>query len=146
MGFFKGIRAVFTGIILNFFPSLDPEGVISVINNQIIAYQRLKKKKPDVAEDDILNSLIMSRVNDDSLNPSAKPEASAHYETILKNKNKTVEDAIFAIVEYEYILSRRGQLLKDLAAVGAGPAEITEELERWRNYIRKSVKKHITTG
>ena len=127
------IKTFLKMLMLRIFPSIGPKGVI---NKQITIYKRLKKKSPTASENDLLNSLIMSRIN-------APPSAStyqdeyAHYETILHNSNKTLEDVICAIVEYEYILSREEILNREL--FGDPHAAIAEFLEEWKRYIKERV-------
>ena len=137
MRILKRIKAFIKGLILQLFPSMGPKGVI---NTQIVVYKKLKKKFPNASENEILNSLIVSRIKA-PFSPSSRSEEILHYEIILNNDNKTIEDVIWAIVEYEYILSRGDQLHKDLVAIGTQPSKVIEEIERWLNYIKESVKR-----
>lgn len=134
------ILAFFKGLALRVFPSMGPRGVI---DTQITIYNRLKTKFPSADENDILNSLIMSRINA-PFGPSTKSKESIHYESLLQAPNKTLEDVIWAIIEYEYILSRGEQLHQELAGIGAQPSAIAEELQDWRNYIRASIKENLS--
>lgn len=118
------------------FPSIGPKGVI---DTQITMYKRLKAKFPSADENDILNSLIMSRVNA-PMGPSTKSEELVHYESLLQSTSKTLEDVIGAIIEYEYILSRGEELHKQLANIGAPPIDVAEEIEKWFVYIKEKVK------
>lgn len=127
--------ALLKGLLLRVFPSMGPKGVI---NTQIAVYQRLKRKFPTASENDLLNSLIISRLNA-PFSPSTSQEECAHYEPILQDSNKTLEDVIWAIVEYEHILSREEKLNRELSKIGASPAAIVEELEKWRQYIKERV-------
>lgn len=140
MKILKIILAVLKGLILRVFPSMGPR---SVIDTQITVYRRLKNKFTTASENDILNSLIMSRINA-PMSPSTTSEESIHYEPLLQNPNKTLEDVIWAIVEYEYILSRGEQLHQELAGIGAQPSAIAEELQEWRNYIKESIKENVS--
>jgi hypothetical protein len=133
--------AFIKGLIVTIIPLTGPRGVI---NAQISVYRRLKKRFPDASEDDILNSLIMSRCNT-QLGFSSSQKEIVHYEAILNNKNKTIEDVIWAIVEYEYILSRGEQLHKELLDIGAEPMEVIEEIMQWRKYITKRVEEMNAT-
>jgi len=129
------LKGVFGGFLLKLFPSLGPKGVI---DTQITIYKRLKAKFPHAHEDDLLNSLIMSRVNA-PLSPSTKSEERAHYETLLQSTNKTLEDVIWAIVEYEYLLSRERELHSELTEMGAKPADVVEVIEEWHRYMKERV-------
>jgi len=95
---------------------------------------------PYAAENNILNSLIMSRINT-PLSPSSKHEERLHYKSILQNSDKKLEDVIWAMFEYENILSREAELNLQLQKINAQPAEITQELQKWKKYIMESVKK-----
>jgi len=125
------------GLLLKIFPSFGPKGLI---DTQISVYKRLKKKFPKVAENDILNSLIMSRINT-PLSPSTKHEERLHYDSILQNTNKKLEDVIWAMFEYENVLSREEELNLQLQKINAQPAEIEQEYQKWKNYIMECVEK-----
>jgi len=125
------------GLLLKIFPSFGPKGLI---DTQISVYKRLKKKFPKAAENDIINSLIMSRINT-PLSPSTKHEERLHYESILQNTNKKLEDVIWAIFEYENVLSREAELNLQLQKINAQPAEIEQEYQKWKKYIMECVEK-----
>ena len=135
MRFLRMLKGLLGGVLLKLFPSMGPRGVI---DTQITVYKRLKKKFPAANENDILNSLIMSRIKA-PLSPTSRPEEYVHYETLLQTPNKTIEDVIWAIVEYEYILSREQDLHKELAEIGAEPAAIAEEIKEWQEYIKERI-------
>ena len=125
------------GLLLKIFPSFGPR---ALIDTQISVYRRLKKMSPYTAENDILNSLIMSRINA-PLGPSTKNEERLHYKFILQNTNKKLEDVIWAMFEYENILSREAELNLQLQKINAQPAEITQEYQKWKKYIMECVEK-----
>jgi len=125
------------GLLLKIFPSFGPKGLI---DTQISVYKRLKKMSPYSAENDILNSLIMSRINT-PLSPSTKHEERLHYDSILQNTNKKLEDVIWAIFEYENILSREAEFNLQLQKINAQPVEITQEYQKWEKYIMECVEK-----
>ncbi|MFH1717200.1 MAG: hypothetical protein ABIF19_07610 [Planctomycetota bacterium] len=131
------ILTILKGLLLRAFPSMGPRGVI---DTQIAVYQRLKNKFSTASENDILNSLIMSRVNA-PMSPSTPSDEYTHYEPLFENPNKALEDVIWAIVEYEYILSRGEQLHQELAEMGAQPSAIVGELQEWRNYIKERIER-----
>ncbi|MBA7590208.1 hypothetical protein ES708_32316 [subsurface metagenome] len=125
------------GLLLKIFPSFGPKGLI---DTQISVYRRLKKKFPKAAENDILNSLIMSRINT-PLSPSTKHEERLHYDSILKNTNKKLEDVIWSMFEYENVFSREAELNLQLQKINAQPAEIAQEYQKWKKYIMECVEK-----
>jgi len=139
--FVRMFKAFFGGLLLKLFPSMGPRGVI---DTQITVYKRLKKKFPAANENDILNSLIMSRIKA-PLSPTSRSEEYVHYEALLHSPNKTIEDVIWAIVEYEYILSREHDLHRELGEIGAEPAEVVGEFEAWQSYIKERVRRMKTT-
>lgn len=91
------LKAFFHGLLIKLFPSMGTKGLI---DTQISVYKRLKRKFPSADENDLLNSLIMSRVNA-PWSPSTRTEELGHYEPLLQSSNKTLEDVIWAIVEYD---------------------------------------------
>lgn len=125
------------GLLLKIFPSFGPKGLI---DTQISVYKRLRKMSPYAAENDILNSLIMSRINA-PLSPSTSYEEKSYYKSILQNSNKKLEDVIWAMFEYENILSREAELNLQLQKINAQPADIAQELQKWKKYIMESVEK-----
>jgi hypothetical protein len=132
--------------LLKIFPSFGPK---ELIDTQISVYKRHKKKFPKAAENDILNSLIMSRINT-PLSPSTKHEERLHYDSVLQNTNKKLEDVIWAMFEYENVLSREAELNLQLQKINAHlqlqkinaqPAEIEQEYQKWKKYIMECVEK-----
>ena len=126
--------------MLRLVPALGPRGVI---DTQIRVYQRLKKRSPLQSESDLLNALIVSRIETPG-SPSSQQEEYAHYEPILRRSQKTLEAVIWAILEYEDILSREKALQEKLAGMGVSGAHMEEHLrewgQKWRTYIRERVK------
>jgi len=59
MNFFSIIKGLICVFLLKIFPSLGYKGTV---NTQISVYKRLKKTYPTASENDLLNSLIMSRI------------------------------------------------------------------------------------
>ena len=137
MRIFFIIKSVFWGILIKLFPSLGAKGII---DTQIKVYKKLMNKFPEASENDLLNSLIMSRVNA-PFSTSTIQNEYANYESMIQNPNKTLEDVIWAIVEYELLLSRGEKLFEQLSIVKAQPTSVIEELKEWRKYIEECVKK-----
>ena len=136
-------KGLINAFLLKIFPSLGPKGVV---DTQISVYNRLKRKFPTASENDILNSLVMSRVK---APPRVAPlqEEYVHYKLLLQNLDKTLEDVIWAIVEYEYILSREKDIFNQFSKMSFSPtfvlAEMNDEKVRWRRYIKENIKENI---
>lgn len=130
------IAALLKGLLVKIFPSLGPKGVV---DTQIAVYKRLKKKFPTASENDLLNSLIISRIKA-PLSPTTFQEEYAQYETLLQDPNKTLKDVVWSIVEYEYLLSRGEELYHQLAGIGVEPLVVVEELEKWLKYVDERIK------
>lgn len=139
MKVFHILIGLIQGFLLKIFPSWGYEGVI---NTQISIYNRLKKRTPWRPENDLLNHLIISRI--ESLPRVApKEEEYAHYRTLLENPHKTLEDVINTIVEYEYILSREEHMINKSSRMGFTQPQILVEIDKCREEIRTSVKESI---
>ncbi len=136
MTILRRIAAFLKGLLVQAFPSLGFKGMI---DTQINVYRRLKVKFPDASENNLLNSLIMNRI-DAPYGPSTTAEEHAHYDTLLQDPNKTLKDVIWAIVEYEYLLSRGEELHRQLTEIGAEPLAVAEELKKWIEYLNERVK------
>jgi len=140
MGFLSIIKGLVWAFLLKIFPSLGYKGTV---DTQISVYNRLKRKFPAECENDLLNTLIMSRIEAPP-RVATKQEEYTHYEPILQNPDKTLEDVIWGIVEYEYILSREEHLLSRLSRRGFSQADalvgINEQKAEPRRYIRESIQ------
>ncbi len=140
MGFLNIIKGLLRAFLLKIFPSLGYKGTV---DTQIFAYNLLKMKFPAECEDDLLNTLIMSRIEAPP-RVAPKQEEYTHYEPLLENPDKTLEDVIWAIVEYEYILSREEHLFNQLSKMYSSPAEMLADVNilnsKFRRYIKESIK------
>ena len=141
MKVFYIVIALIKAFLLKIFPSLGYEGVI---NTQISVYNKLKKRAPEMPENDLLNHLIISRI--EALpRVASKEEEYAHYTPLLENVDKTLEDVIWAIVEYEYILSRQEKVFNQLSKMGLSQPEILagmdDEMAKIGRHIRESIRK-----
>ena len=134
----------FTGFLLK----LSPFGYRGVINTQISVYNRLKKRMPTMPENELLNKLITSRIK---APPRAGPNEEEYYAPLLQNPNKTLEDVIWEIIEYEFILSRaeeartKGQKLgftsdQTMALWKDFEAKVKDDI---RESVRKKVAKNV---
>ena len=130
MNIFEKIYYFFQGILIKIFPSLGYKGVV---DTQIKVYNKLKRKYPKALENDLLNSLIISRIKALPRVTSKKEEEYNHYESLLNNPDKTLEYVIWEIVNYEYLESRRAFLEKKV------PSEIlVREMSEAKQYIKEN--------
>lgn len=136
---FHTILAGIQGYLLNIFPQLGYKGVIT---KQINIYKALKRRKPEMSENDILNRLIISRIEAPP-RVAPKEEEYEHYRPILENPNKTLEYVIWAIIEYENILSREEYIVNRLSKMGLSPDEMLVEIENFRVQVRKEIEESI---
>jgi len=140
MNLLSMIKGLVWAFLLKTFPSLGYKGTV---DTQISAYNRLKRKFPAECENDLLNTLIMSRIEAPP-RVASKQEEYTHYEPLLENPDKTLEDVIWAIVEYEYILSREEHLFNQLSKMYSSSAEILADVNilnsKVRRYIKESIK------
>lgn len=138
MRFAKGI--IWT-LLLRMIPSLSYKGVV---NTLVKCYMRIRKDRPGITENETLNYLINIRVE---AHPrvATKQEELAHYEPLLKKDDKSLEEVILAIVEYEYISSREKELFDRLSTMGVSQDEISQEIENQKSqvlaYIRECIAK-----
>ena len=130
-----GILNLAKGLFLKLFPSFGPKGVI---DTQIQVYKRFKRENPNEAENDILNALITSRIHA-PFGPSSKEREISHYQPLLEKNNKTLEEVLWSIFEYEYMSSRKEELFSGLAKEGVQPPEFLEWLQEMQGYIQKCV-------
>jgi len=107
-------------ILLNIFG-----GYKGIVLTQISLYNKGKRVARELPEDDLLNELIISRIKT-QLRVAAREQEYIHYRPLLENPHKTLEDVIWAMVEYEY-----GVMGKEV-----------NELEV-KNYIEESIEKKV---
>lgn len=137
------IVGIITAFLLKIFPATGYKGVI---NTQISIYNRLKRRAPKMPENELLNYLINSRIRSIP-RVASKEEEYAHYTPLFENSNKTLEDVIWVIVEYEYILSREEYIFDHFSKMGYSPtqisARISDEKAEIRTYVEESIKKKV---
>ena len=135
------IKWLLIGLLMKIFPSLSYK---SAVNTQITIYNRLKKKFPNASEYDLLNSLIMSRIESFPAMTSKEKE-HIHYRPLLENPNKTLYDVIWAIIEYENIISRKDDIQAQFGQMKLSEtfvdAEMDYQKEVWKTYIKESIEK-----
>ncbi|MBA7479863.1 hypothetical protein ES707_15304 [subsurface metagenome] len=137
MKVFQIIIGLIVSLLSKIFPFTTHKGVI---NTQISIYNRLKSLAPEMPESDLLNRLIISRIKS---RPRVAPqeEEYAHYKPLLENPDKTLEDVIWAIVEYEYILSR--DVFDKASKMGLPPTEMLPAIDNFTARVAKDIKESI---
>ena len=139
MKMFHMIMALIQGLLPKIFPPLGYKGVI---NTQINVYNRLKKHAQGISENDLLDRLIISRIEAPP-RVAPKEEEYAHYTPLLENPDKILEDVIWAIVEYENILSRGEYVFNRLSRMGISPLEAIAEVENFKTRVLKEIEESI---
>ena len=99
---------------------------------------------PESQDNELLNKLIASRIN---AFPKVGADEQEYYEPLLGNPNKSLEDVIYAMIHYEYILSRASEAITKGQEMGLTSDQITELWgdfgEKVRNDIRVSIRKVV---
>lgn len=137
MKVFQIIIGLIVSLLSKIFPFTTYKGVI---NTQISIYNRLKSGVPEMPENDLLNHLIISRIKSRP-RVASQEEEYAHYKPLLENPDKTLEDVIWAIVEYEYILSR--DVFAKASKMGLSPTEMLPEIDNFTARVAKDIKESI---
>ena len=114
----------------------------SVINRQLEIYKRLKKKYPDVKENEILNYLLISRI-DAPPRIASKEVEYGYYKEMLGKKDKTLEDVILEIIVFENIISRMQSVLIKFSKMGLTLDESKEEIEKFKIKVAEDIKESI---
>ena len=137
------VKGSLLGFLVKIFPSLGYKGVI---NTQINVYNRLRKRAPEMSENDLLNRLIISRIEAPP-RVASKEEEYERYRPLLENPDKALEDVIWAIVEYEHILSREEHIFNQLSKMGLSEPEILTAIDdqkaEMRAYVKESIEKKV---
>jgi hypothetical protein len=111
---------------------------LDVIKTQISAYNRLKKYNPGMPENELLNKVIISRMRAWP-RIGSKEQNQTYYAQFLESPNKALEDVIWAIIDYEFILSRAQEAIIKGQQMGLTVDEIARA---WRDF-ETSVKHEI---
>lgn len=120
-----------------------------VIKTQVSVYNRLKKHNPEMPENELLNKLIDSRMR---AWPSmgSKEEEQAYYAQLLASQNKTLEDVIWAIIDYEFIRSREAEAIvkgQEMGLTMDGIAQVWKDFETFvRAEIREALEQKTRRG
>jgi len=105
-------------------------GYKGIVVTQIRLYNRAKSKAPELPEDDLLNKLIISRIQTPFKQVPSEQEY-IHYRPLLENPHKTLEEVIWAIVEYEYgVMGREVNELEVTNYIKAKVVELIREDNR----------------
>ncbi|MFC1663765.1 hypothetical protein ACFL0A_01420 [Patescibacteria group bacterium] len=115
-------------------------GYIGIVDCLIGVYIKLKKAMLETSEDEILNKLILTRIKAPP-RVASKEEERAHYKPLLNNSNKTLEDVISEIVNYELWDSRADYLKRKFSSKFAVETDIAKAKTEAKRYIKESVNK-----
>lgn len=110
-----------------------------VIKTQVSVYNTLKSHKPDMSENELLNGVIISRMRAVP-RVGKKKEEQAHYAPLLKRSDKTLEDVIWAIIDYEYILSRAQESIIKGQELGLTIDEIGRTWRDFETSVRQEIR------
>ena len=139
MFIFQIVIGLINGLLVKLFPFLSHKGVI---NTQISIYNKLRRYAPEAPENDILNKIILSRIKS-MPRVASKEEEYKHYELLLGDCNKTLHQVIYAIVEYEYILSRPEDISKQFDKMGVSESYALTALADFENTINQDIAESI---
>ncbi len=139
MFIFQMVIGLIKGLLVKIFPFLTHKGVI---NTQISIYNKMKRYAPEATENDILNQLILSRIKS-MPRVASKEEEYKHYESLLDDPNKTLPQVIYAIVEYEYILSRAEDIANRSYEMGVSMSDGLSMLEDFENQVKQDIAESI---
>lgn len=128
-----------TAFLMKLFPVFSYKGII---NTQINIYNKIKKRYPDMPEDEVLNSVLISRIRA-PLGPVSKEEEDAHYAPLLQHPNKTLRDVIWAIIEYECVLSREEHVFRRLSKMGLSPSGVFREILMFEKQVVRDIEESI---
>jgi len=111
----------------------------AVVNKQINIYLELKKQHTASTENEILDILLTSRIRTYSMlpQPSFKKQL-VYYKPLLEDDEKTLDDVIFHIVWYEFIISRQ-----DWVAKHSTPRELRSFEIEVEKYISDQIKQRV---
>ena len=137
------IKSLLMGILLKIIPPISYK---DTVNTQITIYNRLKKKFPKASENDLLNSLIMSRIKAIPRVNSLSGEFD-YYTFLLEKSNKNIQEVIWEIVNYENFESRKQKAYNKFSRMNFSEKDILIMIDRWKKdcqeYIDKRIKQKV---
>ena len=117
-------------------------GYKGVINTQINVYNRLKKRMPEIPENELLNELITSRAKAPP-KVGSKEQEQEYYTQFLENPNKTLGDVIWAIIDYEFIRSRAQEAIIKGQQMGLTIDEIVSHWHDFEARVKSDIRESI---
>ena len=113
-----------------------------VIKTQISIYNRLKKHYPGMPENELLNKVVISRMR--ALpRVGSKEQEQAYYAQFLESPNKTLEDVIWAIINYEFILSRAQEAIIKGQQMGLTMDEIARVWHDFETSVKHGIREAL---
>lgn len=113
-----------------------------VIKTQISVYNRLKKQNPGMPENELLNKVITSRMRAWP-GIGSKEQEQAYYAKPLQSPNKTLEDVIWAIIDYEFILSRAQEAIIKGQQMGLTMDEISSVWHDFETSVKHEIREAL---
>jgi len=142
MGILTLVKMIVVGMLGRILPFLTYKGVV---NTQIALYKKIKSREPETPENDLLNILLVSRIESLPRITTRKQEYR-HYESLLRSSEKTLKDVIWAIIEYEYILSRQEHLLGQAVEIGSPQEEILACIDTFETNVKSYIERRCRTA
>ena len=121
---------------------LSSSDYTDVIKTQISVYNRLKQHNPEMPENELLNKVIISRMR---ARPriGSKEQEQTYYSQFLESSNKTLEDVIWAIIDYEFILSRAQEAIIKGQELGITMDEIATLWHDFESSVRQEIREAL---
>ena len=133
------IKSLLMGILLKIIPSISYK---DTVNTQITIYNRLKRKFPRASENDLLNSLIMSRIKAIPRVDSLSREYD-YYVSFLKKSNKNLQEVIWEIINYENFETRKQKVYNKFSRMNFSEKSIPTMIDQWEGDCKKYIDKRI---
>lgn len=116
-----------------------------VIDTQINIYNKLKKRSPNMSENECLNYIITSRMKSTPKIGSVDDQQYQEYKykQLIENNDKTLRDVIWEIVVYEFIQSRRVEIFSRGYKLGLSTEDIFKNISDLQDKIHRDVEESI---
>jgi len=133
------IKSLLMGVLVKTIPFISYK---DTVKTQITIYNRLKKKFPNASENDLLNSLIMSRTRAVPRVDSLGGEFN-YYTFLLEKSNKNLQEVVWEIVNYENFESRKQKVHNKFSRMNFSEKDILIMIDQWRKDCKEYINKRI---